>query len=147
MSDWTAKLIDITQPDCPNSNGNIHDRDDRQDHPLPSDWSDQENFWSGKTYDKVRPTSLKAVQMPPPMRVRRVTGMRTCIHKTTGLRFNCRSHHPNLLQVGPQALGLILILTAQYTFHGKGPKIKIILDYILPKLHPYPKKPLMPSIN
>ena len=65
MSEWGADLIDITQPDCPN-NSNSNDRDDRQDHPLPSDWSDQENFWSGKTYDKVRPTTLKPVQMPPP---------------------------------------------------------------------------------
>ena len=23
-------------------------------HPLPSDWSDQENFWNGKTYEKSR---------------------------------------------------------------------------------------------
>ena len=48
MSDCDADLVDITQPDCPNNNKN-NDRDNRQDHPLPSDWSDQENFWSGKT--------------------------------------------------------------------------------------------------
>ena len=70
MSDWSADLIDSTQPDCPNnnSNNNKNDREDRQDHPLSSDWSDQENIWSGKTYDKVRPTSLTPVQMPPPLR-------------------------------------------------------------------------------
>ena len=67
MSDWDADLIDITQPDCQNNNNNNKDRDDRQDHPLPSDWSEQENFWSGKIYDKARPTTLKPVQMPPPM--------------------------------------------------------------------------------
>ena len=61
LSDWDADLIDITQPDSPNKN----DRDDRQEHPLPSDWSEQENFWNRKTYDKVRPTSLQPVQMPP----------------------------------------------------------------------------------
>ena len=61
--DWDADLIDITQPDSPNKN---NDRDDRQEHPLPSDWSEQENFWNGKTYDKGRPTSLQPVQMPPP---------------------------------------------------------------------------------
>ena len=49
MSDWNAELIDITQPDCPNtdSNANKNDRDGRQDNPLPSDWSDQENFGQG----------------------------------------------------------------------------------------------------
>ena len=70
MFDWSAELIDITQPDCPNpdNNANKNDRDDRQDQTLPSNWSDQENFWSGKTYDKVRPITLKPVPVPPPMR-------------------------------------------------------------------------------
>ena len=61
MSDWSADLIDITQLDLPNpdSNANNH-RVDGQDQTLPSDWSNQEHFWLGKTYDKVRPlTSLK----------------------------------------------------------------------------------------
>ena len=53
MSDWSADLIDITQPDPPNPDSTANnDRDDRQDQVLPSDWSDQDNFWSGKTYDK-----------------------------------------------------------------------------------------------
>ena len=59
LSDWDADLIDITQPDRPNKN---NDRDDIQKHPLPSDWSEQKNFWNRKTYDKIRPTSFQQVQ-------------------------------------------------------------------------------------
>ena len=66
MSDWSAELIDITQPDLPNPDNN-NDRDDEQDQALPSDWTDQDNFWLGKTYDKVRPlSSLKPVPVQPP---------------------------------------------------------------------------------
>ena len=50
----------------PNPDNN-NDRDDEQDQALPSDWIDQDNFWSGKTYDKVRPiSSLKPVPAQPP---------------------------------------------------------------------------------
>ena len=68
MSDWTVDLIDISQPDLPNPDNNVdNDRDDRQDQALPSDWSDQDNIWLGKTYDKVRPlSSLKPVLAQPP---------------------------------------------------------------------------------
>ena len=66
MSDWSAELIDVTQPDLPNPDNN-NDRDDKQDQSLPSDWTDQDNFWSGKTYDKVRPlSSLKPAPAQPP---------------------------------------------------------------------------------
>ena len=65
LLDWDADLIDIIQPESPNKN----ERDDRQGHPLPSDWSDQENFWKRKTYGKVRPTSLQPLQMPSPKHV------------------------------------------------------------------------------
>ena len=67
MSDWSVELIDITQLDCsnPDNNANNNDRDDRQDQDLTSDWSDQDNFWLGKTYDKVRPITLKPVPVPP----------------------------------------------------------------------------------
>ena len=66
MSDWSVELIDITQLDLPNPDNN-KDRDDEQDQALPSDWTDQDNFWSGKTYDKVRPlSSLKPVPAQPP---------------------------------------------------------------------------------
>ena len=71
MSNWSADLIDITQPDHPNpdSSANKGDRDDIQDQALPSDWSDQDKFWLGKTYNQIRPiTSLKPVPVPPPVR-------------------------------------------------------------------------------
>ena len=70
MSNWSAELIDITQPDCPSpdNNANKNYRDDRHDQALPSNWSDQEKIWLGKTYDKVRPITLKPVPVPPPMR-------------------------------------------------------------------------------
>ena len=57
-SDWGADLIDITQPysHANNNKGN--------GHPPPSDWSNQENGWSGKTYGKTRASSLKPVQVP-----------------------------------------------------------------------------------
>ena len=56
MSDWRVDLIDITQPDLPNPDNNANnDRDDIQDQTLPFNWSDQDNIWSGKTNDKVRP--------------------------------------------------------------------------------------------
>ena len=68
MSNWSADLIDITQPDLPNPDSTANnDRDDGQDQTLPSDWSDQDNFWSGKTYDQVRPlSSLKPIPVLPP---------------------------------------------------------------------------------
>ena len=70
MSNWSADLINITQPDCPNpdKNASKSDRDDRQDQALTSTWSDQDNFWSGKMYDKVRSTTLKPVPVPPLIR-------------------------------------------------------------------------------
>ena len=66
MSDWSVELIDVTQLDLPNPDYN-NDRDDEQDQGLPSNWTDQDNFWLGKTSDKVRPLlSLKPVpaQLP-----------------------------------------------------------------------------------
>ena len=55
ISDWSVDLIDITQLDPPNPDSTANnDRDDGQGQALPSDWSDQDNFWLGKTYDKVR---------------------------------------------------------------------------------------------
>ena len=56
LSDWSADLIDITQPDPPNPDSTANnERDDGEDNVLPSDWSDQDNFGLGKTYDKIRP--------------------------------------------------------------------------------------------
>ena len=68
MSNWSADLIYITQPDPPNPDSTANnDRDDGQDQVLPCDWSDQDNFWLGKTYDNVRLlSSLKPVPVLPP---------------------------------------------------------------------------------
>ena len=69
MSNWSVDLIDITQLDPPNPDSTTNnDRDDEQDQALPSDWSDQDNFWSDKTYDKVRLlSSLKLVPVLAPL--------------------------------------------------------------------------------
>ena len=66
-SDWSGKLIDTTQPAPPNMD-NDQDREDVQANPPPSDWTDQDDFWSVKTYDKARTQStLKpALPNPPP---------------------------------------------------------------------------------
>ena len=52
-SDWNGELIDTTQLAPPNTDTN-KDREDIQDNPLPSDWTDQDDFWSGKTFDQAR---------------------------------------------------------------------------------------------
>ena len=65
-SNWSGELIDVTQPDSPNTDTN-QDRDDVQDQALPSNWTDQDNFWLGKTYDKARAqSSLKPAPPIPP---------------------------------------------------------------------------------
>ena len=65
MSNWSGELIDIAQLDLPNP-GNNKNRDDEQDQALPSNWTDQDNFWSGKTYDKARAqSSFKPVPAQP----------------------------------------------------------------------------------
>ena len=56
MSDWSGELIDTTQLVPPNT-GNNQDMEDIQDNPPPSDWTDQEDFWLGKTYDQARAKS------------------------------------------------------------------------------------------
>ena len=56
MSDWSGELIDTTQLAPPKTDTN-QDREDVQDNPLPSDWTDQDDFWSGKTYDQARAQS------------------------------------------------------------------------------------------
>ena len=68
MSNWSVDLIDITQLDLLTQTimlimTGMMD----QTKALPSDWSDQDSFWLGKTYDKVRPlSSLKPVPVLPP---------------------------------------------------------------------------------
>ena len=66
MSNWSGELIDVTQLDLPNPD-NDKNRDDEQDQALPSNWTDQDNFWLGKTHDKYRAqSSLKPVPAQPP---------------------------------------------------------------------------------
>ena len=66
MSNWSGELMDITQPAVPNADTN-QDREDIQDQALPSNWTDQDNFWLGKTYDKARTQStLKPAPPNPP---------------------------------------------------------------------------------
>ena len=65
-SDWSGELIDTTQSPPPNMDNN-QDRENVQDNSLPSDWTDQDNFWSSKTYDKIRAQStLKPAPPNPP---------------------------------------------------------------------------------
>ena len=66
MSDWSGECIDTTQPAPPNTDNN-QDREDVQDNPLLSNLTDQDDFWSGKTYDQARAQStLKPVPPNPP---------------------------------------------------------------------------------
>ena len=64
-SDWSSKLIDTTQLAPPNTDNN-QDREDVQDNPLPSDWTDQDDFWLGKTYDQARAQSTSKPAPPNP---------------------------------------------------------------------------------
>ena len=112
MSNWSGELVNITQPDLPNPDNN-KDRDDEQDQALPSNWTDQDNFWSCKTYDKARAqSSLKPLPANPPSKGYEDSKWSEHLHPiTTELRLHHRSHHPNLLQVGPKVLGPTLLLT------------------------------------
>ena len=64
-SNWSGELIDTTQLAPPNTDNN-QDRDDVQDNPLPSDWTDQDNFWLAKTYDQARAQSTLKPAPPNP---------------------------------------------------------------------------------
>ena len=74
---------------------------------LPSYWSDQDNFWLGKTYDKVRPlSSLKPVPVLPPSKGDGDSKWSEHLHPhITGLSLLCKLPPPNLLQVGPKVSG------------------------------------------
>ena len=143
MSDWSVDLIDITQLDPPNSDITANnDRDDGQDNVLPSDWSDQDNFWWDKAYDKVKPlSSLKPVPALQ-MEMRTVIGVNTFTHTITGLRPLCKCPPPNLPQVGPKALGPTITLL-QWHHQGKQ-KTKVTSGYGLLKLLLPQKRPLKP---
>ena len=111
-SNWSGELIDTTKP-APLNKDNNQDGEDIQDNPLPSDWTDQDDFWLGKTYHKARTQStLKpAPPSPLPKEMRTVSGVSTCIHITIESKLYCRSplqtssrmakkyqnkpHHPN----------------------------------------------------
>ena len=63
-SDWDEHPINIiTQTDTPSN------RDQNNKHPLPSDWSDQENFLYGKEYEKSRTHRPRPYRIPPKMTV------------------------------------------------------------------------------
>ena len=145
MSDWSADLIDITQLEPPNPDSTANnDRDDRQDNVLPSNWSDQDNFWSGKTYDKVRPlSSLKPVPVLPPSNGDEDSNWSKHLHP-----HNYRAKAP--LQVSPSKspLGWPKGIrtnpnTTPVASQGK-PRIKVTLGYVLLKLQQLLKKPLKP---
>ena len=59
-SDWDEDHIDLTQTDNP-----ANDKDNKDICPKPYDWSDQENYWNGMTYKKIRPKTSRKSIMPP----------------------------------------------------------------------------------
>ena len=62
-SDWDEDPINIIpQMDSPSN------KDQNYKHPLPSDWSDQENFWNGEEYEKIRSHKARHRWMLPPKR-------------------------------------------------------------------------------
>ena len=65
MSNWSGELIDTTQLAPPNTYNN-QDREDIQDNPLPSNWTDQDDFWLGKTYDQARAQLILKPAPPNP---------------------------------------------------------------------------------
>ena len=46
--------------DSPSNNNDQNDK-----HPLPLDWSNQENFWNGKEYEKSKARRPRPYRMPP----------------------------------------------------------------------------------
>ena len=97
-SNWNGELIDTTQPAPPNTDTN-QDREDVQDNTVLSNWTDQDDFWLGKTYDQAKAQSTlnqhHLTSLPKEMRI--VSGASICIHITTELKLPCRTHPPNLL--------------------------------------------------
>ena len=144
MSHWSEDLIDIPQPDLPNPDNNANnDRDNGQDQTLPSDWSDQDNFWLGKTYNQVRPlTSLKPIPVPTPTRGDEDSNWSEHLHL-----HNYRAKAPS--QVSPSKpppgwpKGIRTNPNSNQVHHPENPKIKAILGCASPRLQPFPKKHLM----
>ena len=54
MSNWSGELIDTSHLASPNMD-NDQDRKNIEDNPLPSDWTDQDDFWLGKPMTKLLP--------------------------------------------------------------------------------------------
>ena len=108
MSNWSAELIDTTQPAPPNMDNN-QDREDVQDNPLPSDWTDQDDFWLGKTYNKARTqTTLKLSPPNPPSKGDEESKGSEHLHPHNyRAKAPHRSHPPNLLQDGQKVSELI----------------------------------------
>ena len=97
-------------------------RDDVQDNPPPSDWTDQEDFWSGKTYDKARTHStLKPAPPNPPSKGDEDSEWNEHLHP-----YNYRAKAP--LQVSPYKpppgwpKGIRTNPTAQITCSPANPK-------------------------
>ena len=63
-SDWDENPINIMQTDNPSKKEN----NNNDKHPLPSDWSEEENFWNGKDYEKTRPKKPRYRHFPCPKR-------------------------------------------------------------------------------
>ena len=142
MSDWSGELIDITQPDLPNPDNN-KDRDDEQDQALPSNWTDQDNSWLGKTYDEARAqSSLKPVPAQPPSKGDEDSEWSENLHP-----HNYRARAP--LQVLPSKppqgwpKGIRANPTAhQVTCSPSNPKDPNNIGLQITKLQPFPKRHL-----
>ena len=106
-SDWSGELIDTTQLAPPNTDNN-QEREDVQDNPLPSDLTDQDDFWLGKTYDQARAQStLKPAPPNPPSKGDDDSEWSEQLHQHNyRAKLPHRSHPPNLLQYDPKALEL-----------------------------------------
>ena len=145
MSSWSVDLIDITQLDPPNPDSTANnDRDDGQDNIQPSNWSDQDNFWVGKAYDKVRPlSSLKLIPTLPPSNGDEDRDWSKHLHPHN-YRAKAPSQvtPPSLPQVGSKALGPTLTLL-QWHHQGKQ-KTKVTSGYGLLKFLQSQKRPLKP---
>ena len=128
MSDWSGELIDTTQLAPPDMDNN-QDREDVQDNPLPSDWTDQDDFWLGKTYDKAMTQStLKPAPPNPPSKGDEDSEWSEHLHP-----HNYRTKAPS--QVSPSKpppgwpKGIRTNPTAQITCSPANPKTLAILTY------------------
>ena len=127
-SNWSGELIDTTQLAPPNMDNN-QDRKDIQDNPLPSDWTNQDDFWLGKTYDQARAQSTLKPALPnPPSKGDEDDEWREHLHP-----HNYRAKAPLLVSPSkpppgwPKGIGNNP--TAQVTYSPANPKNLTILTY------------------